>query len=422
MATGAVVCPTCAALLDPGSTTCPRCGDRVIADGAPRLPLLLAGTRPAATPIRVLATVLDVLVALVLAGPGLVGLVRDTLPGAVVALSFLLAAGYAAACAVGQALTGRTPAKLVLGLRAVDVFSGLPLGLRRSPLDRWASGVVLDVRGARDPAVTVDDGVWTRLAQLVEGGFAPTASSARATDAGGFAPTPFPAPATDATGFVPPAATSPTAEPAAPVPPSPAPAPEPAAPVPPPPAASPEPSAAPAPPPPAPAPEPAPAPPPPSPAPTPDDATPAATTVFATPLTASAGGDVPEATMVRPARANVPEVPAADVLVLRLDDGQRFEVRGTALLGRNPQARPGEEVGTLIPVNDLARSVSKTHAQIRWDGRTCWVLDRGSTNGTWVADAEGRRVVTDAREVAVGPGGTVRIGDRELVLELRSGA
>src|SRR5690606_34788541 len=183
------------------------------------------------------------------------------------------------------------------------------------------SGVVLDVRGARDPAVTVDDGVWTRLAQLVEGGFAPTASSARATDAGGFAPTPFPAPATDATGFVPPAATSPTPEPAAPVPP--------------PPPASPEPATAPAPRPPAPVAEPAPAPPPPSPAPTPDDATPAATTVFATPLTASAGGDVPEATMVRPARANVPEVPAADVLVLRLDDGQRFEVRGTALLGRN---------------------------------------------------------------------------------------
>lgn len=397
MATGTAVCATCGALLDPGSATCARCGDRAAADGAPALPLLLAGSRPAPTAIRVLAVVLDVAVALVLGAPAVVGLLRGSLPGPAVAVSFVAALAYAVACVVGQTLTGRTPAKLVLGLRAVDVFSGLPLGLRRSPAERWTSGVVLDVRGARDPASTVDDGVWTRLAQVASAGFepAPTATSAAPVHVAASVPSVQPVPSPSA-----PQATPAQVQPAAPAPRAPVDAPSAASPA--------TPSAA------TPATPPATAP-----APAPSERA-AATAVFATPLAphGSSGDGVPEATVMRPARANVPQVPAAAVLVLRLDDGQRFEVRGTALLGRNPQPRPGEEIGALIPVNDLARSVSKTHAQVRWDGRTCWVQDRGSTNGTSVADTEGRRPVTEAAEVAVGPGGSVRIGDRELVLEL----
>lgn len=386
MTTGAALCATCAAPIDPISATCARCGERVAADGAPRLPLLLAGCRPAPTATRVLAVALDVLIPLLLAAPAVVGR-GGALPGTVVVASLVAALAYGAGCVVGQALTGRTPAKLLLGLRAVDLFSGLPLGLRRGPAERWASTVVLDVRGARDPATTVDDGVWARLAQVATAGFGP-ASAASVPAAGG------------------PAVRAATAVPAGPpMPPRSAPAPAVPSTV----------SAAPAPavplahevPTPHAVPGALPAPPEPA--------------VLATPLaprTASAGSAVPETTVLRPARASVPPVPTAGVLVLRLDDGQRFEVRGTALLGRSPEPRAGEEIGTLVPVNDLARSVSKTHAQLRWDGRTCWVLDRGSTNGTSVADADGRRPVTETAEVAVAPGGSVRIGNRELLLEL----
>lgn len=70
-----------------------------------------------------------------------------------------------------------------------------------------------------------------------------------------------------------------------------------------------------------------------------------------------------------------------------------------------------------MPVNDLSRSVSKTHASLRWDGRHLWVADRGSTNGTIVLTAQGERSAASADGVAVEPGSRLELGDRWVAIE-----
>jgi pSer/pThr/pTyr-binding forkhead associated (FHA) protein len=99
------------------------------------------------------------------------------------------------------------------------------------------------------------------------------------------------------------------------------------------------------------------------------------------------------------------------------DDGQRFEVSGTVLVGRNPVPGPDERVDTLIPLNDLSRSISKTHASLRWDGRVLWVGDRGSTNGTVLGEATGARRIGPQTEDAAVPGSRVNLGDRFFTIE-----
>ncbi|EYR61924.1 phosphopeptide-binding protein, partial [Actinotalea ferrariae CF5-4] len=110
--------------------------------------------------------------------------------------------------------------------------------------------------------------------------------------------------------------------------------------------------------------------------------------------------------------------PPAPPAVIVLDDGQRIEVRTVALLGRRPQPRPDEVVEVLVSMDDFARSVSKTHARLRWDGQVGWLVDRGSTNGTAVQDATGRRTVGQDLEEQVLPGQQVHLGHRSFVLEV----
>ena len=72
-----------------------------------------------------------------------------------------------------------------------------------------------------------------------------------------------------------------------------------------------------------------------------------------------------------------------------LDDGREIAIDGLVLLGRNPQARPGEEHATLIKVADTTRTVSKSHLEISLDPRGLHVVDRGSTNGSTVTSVSG---------------------------------
>ncbi|GAA4626663.1 FHA domain-containing protein [Cellulomonas oligotrophica] len=102
---------------------------------------------------------------------------------------------------------------------------------------------------------------------------------------------------------------------------------------------------------------------------------------------------------------------------LRLDDGGSVTVTGTTLLGRNPAPAAGEPDADLLPLHDLSRSVSKTHARLRWDGRMLWVVDRGSTNGT-VLEVRGSRTLLRAGHELVAPvGSRIVLGDRVLTVE-----
>ncbi|WP_210766404.1 FHA domain-containing protein, partial [Cellulomonas algicola] len=105
-------------------------------------------------------------------------------------------------------------------------------------------------------------------------------------------------------------------------------------------------------------------------------------------------------------------------IVLVADDGERLLVTGLTLIGRNPEPRPGEVVAGLVPMIDMTRSVSKTHASVRWDGATLWVADRGSTNGTALVrpGAQPLRLGTATEEEAP-VGSQLRLGERVFRVE-----
>ena len=109
--------------------------------------------------------------------------------------------------------------------------------------------------------------------------------------------------------------------------------------------------------------------------------------------------------------------PEEAVLRIKLDDGQDIRLAGTALLGRNPQAPPGEDAEQLVPVSDPGRTISKTHLRLRLADGGVWVTDRNSTNGSAVITPDGARTrLIPGQEVFIRPGSTVQFGDRTFHL------
>ncbi|MGC0271758.1 FHA domain-containing protein [Pseudactinotalea sp. Z1739] len=100
-----------------------------------------------------------------------------------------------------------------------------------------------------------------------------------------------------------------------------------------------------------------------------------------------------------------------------LPDGRHLPGEATALIGRDPRAREGEQVEALLRVAD--QSVSKTHVQMRISGGRVSVTDRASTNGTVLVGPDGTRVELEPwRETAVRVGSTVRMGSTEILVML----
>ncbi|WP_444665142.1 RDD family protein [Cellulomonas sp. CW35] len=98
------------------------------------------------------------------------------------------------------------------------------------------------------------------------------------------------------------------------------------------------------------------------------------------------------------------------VAVVEISDGQRVEVRRTALVGRNPAA--AADGVQLVRVVDPGRSVSKTHLQIAVEESGVWVADRGSTNGTVVTLPDGAQVICPVDQpVRLRLGSVVMFGD-----------
>lgn len=179
-------------------------------------------------------------------------------------------------------------------------------------------------------------------------------------------------------------------------------------------------SATPAPPAPMPAPAPVPAPAP-APAPTPAQppaSTPApASTPVAAPAPASAPAPAP-APSPAPAPATAPSPAGAGVrAILVLDTGERIEVRGTTLFGRSPNAAAGEGEARLVSVVDDTRSVSKTHIAVMPARRGVFVVDRASTNGSAIVRGGAETLLTPGRPAELQTGDTVRFGDRTLQVE-----
>lgn len=160
----------------------------------------------------------------------------------------------------------------------------------------------------------------------------------------------------------------------------------------------------------APAAQPTPAPPPaPQAAPAPVPAGPAPVTPGPEPVT-------PVSVPAAPAAAPTAPPPGVRAIIV-LDSGERVEVRGTTLFGRSPAAAAGETAAQLVPVLDETRSISKTHLAVMPARRGVFVVDRASTNGSSVVRGGAETVLTAGQPVELQAGDTVRFGDRSLVVE-----
>ena len=113
-------------------------------------------------------------------------------------------------------------------------------------------------------------------------------------------------------------------------------------------------------------------------------------------------------------RAGRPDLPAADSVALVFDTGERLEVPATLLVGRAP-ANPDGETHPLLPLPDLSRTMSKTHALLEWSGSVLWVTDLGSSNGTALVSPDGeRQLLLPGLRGAAAAGWTVELGDRSV--------
>ena len=90
-------------------------------------------------------------------------------------------------------------------------------------------------------------------------------------------------------------------------------------------------------------------------------------------------------------------------------------VAGLTLVGRRPEARPGEPVHRLLRIGSQDLSVSKTHAQFQVvpDGALV-VMDRGSTNGSVLLRGGVPRSLDAGAPATLRDGDRVRFGDREM--------
>ncbi|MBT0994253.1 RDD family protein [Cellulomonas sp. DKR-3] len=112
--------------------------------------------------------------------------------------------------------------------------------------------------------------------------------------------------------------------------------------------------------------------------------------------------------------------PAVQGLRLVFDTGERVDVVGDGVVGRAPTPQPG--VDHVVAIDDPARSVSKVHLAFGPTEGTeeLWVMDRGSTNGTVVVRPDGTAAtLPEGARATVGPGWTVRFGERSVTIERR---
>ena len=128
-----------------------------------------------------------------------------------------------------------------------------------------------------------------------------------------------------------------------------------------------------------------------------------------------------------PAPAAPPAVPVPRAVLL-IDNGERIDVRTTTLIGRAPVAATGEESSAaregggegevqLVRVPDETRSVSKTHIAILLSRRGVVAVDRGSTNGSSIVRDGAEHPLTPGHPAELRAGDTLRFGDRSLRVE-----
>lgn len=121
-----------------------------------------------------------------------------------------------------------------------------------------------------------------------------------------------------------------------------------------------------------------------------------------------------------PARPTPPPAPAAPApapalasFYLVLDTGERVEVNGAVVLGRDPAGVGG---GRRVPIVDDSASVSKTHLTLRPVDGGVEVVDQHSTNGTAITHDAVERLLEPGVPAIAQAGDTIGFGDRTAVV------
>ena len=123
-----------------------------------------------------------------------------------------------------------------------------------------------------------------------------------------------------------------------------------------------------------------------------------------------------------PAPTVAPASPAAvtasgALFVLQFSTGETISTQGTGLIGRRPLPQPAEHVDILVQINDLGRSVSKSHLEFGQHDGDFWVSDRFSGNGTIIRRPDAVMVRCEpGRRYLVPRGSRVDIADQFFIL------
>ncbi|WP_411700779.1 FHA domain-containing protein [Conyzicola sp.] len=115
-----------------------------------------------------------------------------------------------------------------------------------------------------------------------------------------------------------------------------------------------------------------------------------------------------------PAPPTSPVAVATPAPVWRLalpDGGATIALDAAVLVGRNPAASAAWPQATPVSVDDLTKSVSKTHALLEIDGGVLWVHDLDSTNGVYVVVGDDVVEVVPGTRAAVPAGAELELGE-----------
>ena len=139
---------------------------------------------------------------------------------------------------------------------------------------------------------------------------------------------------------------------------------------------------------------------------------------FAAPAAAAAAAAVPDTGGGAPGGKSIG--------VIVFEDGTSYALDKDYIIGREPENDAAVVAGRAGPlvVDDAERSISRVHAELRLFGSELQIVDRGSTNGTYVwsdTNADWVRLVPN-QVASVRPGGWVAVGSRSFVFEAESGS
>ncbi len=107
--------------------------------------------------------------------------------------------------------------------------------------------------------------------------------------------------------------------------------------------------------------------------------------------------------------------------MVRFDTGERIEIADgeTVFVGRDPAVIGEPNVARLVAIDDVDRSISKTHLRLTRSERLIELQDLGSTNGTSIRLGSDSITVSPDEPVQLAEGSMVTFGSRRLVIEAR---